>query len=69
MCKGFEEGAFAPNEGVKRGFHRENCTDSGCLSSKRMSRGASSADTKSLHFLVEKNRVGTDGLDWAKHKC
>ena len=66
----FKEGPVAAtNKGFERAFHSESYTDSGRLSSKRMSRRASSADTKSLHLMVERNRVGTDGLDWAKHKC
>ena len=64
----FEEGPVAAkNEGFKRAFHSESFTYFGRLSSKRMSWGASSADTKSLHLMVERNGVGADGLDWAKH--
>ena len=66
----FEEGPVAAtNEGFKRAFHSESYTDFGRLSSKRMSWGNSSVDTKSVHLMVERNRVGTDVLDWAKHKC
>ena len=66
----FEGGPLdATNKGFKRAFHSESYTDSGRLSSKTMSRRASSADTKSLHLMVERNRVGTDGLAWAKHEC
>ena len=66
----FEGGPIvATFEGFKRALHSESFTDSGRLSSKRMSRRASLADTKSLHNMVEGNRVGTDGLDWAQHKC